>query len=70
LVPEEGIMDEVQGGDGHETVAHLRAANACSGSGSSTPYSQVMGCQSDTITVNPGCIAYDGCQAPTLVLTQ
>ena len=62
----QGIMDSVQGSDGHETVAHLRAANACSSSGSSTPYSQVMGCQSGATQVKPGCIAYDGCQAQTI----
>lgn len=62
----QGIMDTVQGGDGHETVAHFRAANACSDSGSSKPYAQVMGCQSGTTSVNPGCIVYDGCQAPTI----
>jgi hypothetical protein len=59
-------MDEVQGSDGHVTVEHLRAANGCSDSGSFTPYPQVLGCQRGTTTVNPGCIVYEGCQAPTI----
>jgi polyhydroxybutyrate depolymerase len=61
----QGKMDQERGGgDGHETVARLRTANACGDT--SQPYSQVMGCQSGTTTVVPGCITYDGCQAPTI----
>jgi polyhydroxybutyrate depolymerase len=26
----------------------------------------VMGCQSSGKTVNPGCVSYDGCLAPTI----
>lgn len=63
----QGKMDKERGnGDGHETVARFRAANSCSASGTSMPQPQVMGCQSGTTTVNPGCVAYDGCQAPTI----
>lgn len=61
----QGKMDQERGGgDGHETVARLRTANTCSDT--SKPYSQVMGCQSGTTTVVPGCVAYDGCKAPTI----
>lgn len=61
----QGKMDQERGGgDGHETVARLRTANGCSDT--SQPYSQVMGCQSGTTTVVPGCVAYDGCKAPTI----
>jgi|GEM_PF-681329 len=63
----QGKMDKERGGgDGHETVARFRTANSCSASGGSTPYSAVMGCQSGSTTVNPGCVAYDGCAAPTI----
>jgi polyhydroxybutyrate depolymerase len=63
----QGKMDAERGnGDGHETVARFRTANACNDS--STPYTQVMGCQSrgGGVSVNPGCVAYDGCTAPTI----
>jgi polyhydroxybutyrate depolymerase len=61
----QGKMDQERGnGDGHETVARLRAANSCTEM--STPYTQVMGCQSGQTAVNPGCISYEGCKAPTI----
>ncbi len=61
----QGKMDaERNNGDGHETVAQFRTANSCQAT--SMPYSQVMGCQSGNTTVDPGCIVYDGCQAPTI----
>jgi polyhydroxybutyrate depolymerase len=61
----QGKMDKERGGgDGHETVARLRAANMCMDS--SMPYAQVQGCQSGQTTVDPGCVAYDGCKAPTI----
>jgi poly(3-hydroxybutyrate) depolymerase len=63
----QGKMDKERGnGDGHETVERFRAANSCSASGTSMPQTQVMGCQSGNTAVNPGCVAYDGCQAPTI----
>lgn len=61
----QGQMDAERGhGDGHETVERFVAANGCGGT--SMPYSQVAGCQSGTTAVGPGCIVYDGCQAPTV----
>ncbi len=61
----QGQMDAERGhGDGHETVERFVAANGCGGT--SMPYSQVAGCQSGTTAVSPGCIVYDGCQAPTV----
>lgn len=63
----QGKMDKERGnGDGHETVERFRAANSCSASGTSMPQAQFMGCQSGNTAVNPGCVAYDGCQAPTI----
>ena len=61
----QGKMDaERNNGDGHETVAQFRTANSCQDA--SMPYLPVMGCQSGNTTVNPGCVVYDGCQAPTI----
>jgi polyhydroxybutyrate depolymerase len=61
----QGKMDKERGGgDGHETVARLRAANMCSDT--SKPYTQVKGCQSGETMVDPGCVIYDGCKAPTI----
>jgi polyhydroxybutyrate depolymerase len=61
----QGKMDQERGGgDGHETVARFRAANSCMDS--STPYTEVMGCQSGQTAVDPGCVSYAGCQAPTI----
>ena len=61
----QGKMDQERGGgDGHETVAQFRTANSCETA--STPYSAVMGCQSGTTAVNPGCVSYEGCDAPTV----
>jgi poly(3-hydroxybutyrate) depolymerase len=61
----QGIMDAERGnGDGHETVEKFRAANSCDDA--SMPYPQVMGCQSDNGAVDPGCIVYEGCDAPTI----
>jgi poly(3-hydroxybutyrate) depolymerase len=61
----QGQMDAERGnGDGHETVARLRAANSCDDS--SMPFTEVMGCQSGNTSVNPGCVVYDGCAAPTV----
>lgn len=61
----QGKMDQERGnGDGHETVAQFRTANSCQTA--SMPYSAVMGCQSGNTTVDPGCIIYEGCQAPTV----
>jgi predicted esterase len=60
----QGKMDSVRGNDGAATVTRFRAANACGTT--SMPYSRVNGCQSSGKMVNPGCIAYDGCQVPTI----
>ncbi|AUX37120.1 hypothetical protein SOCE836_093410 [Sorangium cellulosum] len=60
----QGKNDTVRGGDGASTVARFRAANMCQTS--STPYSEVMGCQSSGKAVNPGCVSYSGCSAPTI----
>ncbi|MGD8863693.1 MAG: hypothetical protein PVI30_27000 [Myxococcales bacterium] len=61
----QGQMDQERGnGDGHETVERFRAANGCDDT--ATPYPGVDGCQSSGTTVDPGCVVYDGCQAPTV----
>lgn len=61
----QGMMDSQRGnGDGHETVERFRAANGCDGT--SMPYSEVAGCQSGATSVNPGCVVYDSCRAPTI----
>jgi polyhydroxybutyrate depolymerase len=61
----QGKMDaERNNGDGHETVAQFRSANSCQEA--SLPYSAVMGCQSGNTAVDPGCIVYQGCEAPTV----
>lgn len=61
----QGQMDAERGnGDGHETVERFRAANACGDT--SMPYSEVMGCQSSGTSVDPGCVSYTGCTAPTV----
>lgn len=61
----QGKMDQERGGgDGHETVARLRAMNQCMDT--SMPYTQVKGCQSGQTMVDPGCISYSGCKAPTI----
>jgi polyhydroxybutyrate depolymerase len=60
----QGKMDKERGnGDGHETVARFRAANSCMDT--SMPFT-VMGCQSSGTTVDPGCVSYNGCKAPTI----
>ncbi|XXY45838.1 hypothetical protein WME91_38130 [Sorangium sp. So ce269] len=60
----QGKNDTVRGGDGASTVARFRTANMCQMD--STPYSEVMGCQSSGRAVNPGCISYSGCSEPTI----
>jgi predicted esterase len=61
----QGMRDAERGnGDGHETVERFRAANGCGGN--SMPYSEVAGCQSGSTSVNPGCVSYEGCEAPTI----
>jgi hypothetical protein len=60
----QGSDDKVRGGDGHETVAQFRSANACGDA--SMPYSAVAGCTSGGLPVNPGCVAYEGCTTPTI----
>jgi polyhydroxybutyrate depolymerase len=46
------------------TIARFRTANMCTEA--STAYSQVAGCQSSGVSVNPGCISYSGCTVPTI----
>src|SRR5690606_25606883 len=61
----QGKKDAERGhGDGHETVEQFRATNSCGGA--SSPYSMVAGCQSEGTMVDPGCIEYSGCAAPTI----
>ncbi len=60
----QGKNDTVRRDDGATTVARFRTANACGTS--SMPYSGVVACQSSGKTVNPGCVTYDGCAAPTI----
>lgn len=61
----QGMMDRERGnGDGKEVVQQFRTANSCMST--SMPYSAVMGCQSSGTMVNPGCVIYNGCSAPTV----
>lgn len=61
----DGIMDTQRSADSAKNaVAKFRAANKCADT--SKPYTAVMGCQSSGKTVDPGCIIYDNCAAPTI----
>jgi poly(3-hydroxybutyrate) depolymerase len=63
----QGMMDQERGGgDGHETVDRFRTANGCGST--SMADSEVTGCMSQGggTSVNPGCVIYDDCDAPTL----
>lgn len=61
----QGMMDRERGnGDGREVVQQFRTANSCMST--SMPYAPVMGCQSSGTMVNPGCVIYSGCTAPTI----
>jgi poly(3-hydroxybutyrate) depolymerase len=60
----QGKMDTVRNTDGHETVARFVNANSCAAT--TTPYPNVMGCASSGVTVNPGCMSYQSCAAPTV----
>ena len=63
----QGMMDQERGGgDGHETVNQFRTANGCATT--SMAYSEVTGCMSQggSTTVDPGCVMYDDCEAPTI----
>lgn len=60
----QGTKDSVRGNDGGAAVARFRTGNMCEMT--STPYTEVMGCQSGGTNVDPGCIQYDGCSVPTI----
>lgn len=63
----QGKMDkERSNGDGHEAVARFTAANTCGAT--SAAYTQVVACKSQAGggQVNPGCVKYDACKAPTI----
>lgn len=63
----QGMMDQERGGgDGHEVVSQFRTANGCDMT--LMAYAEVTGCKSQGggTTVNPGCVSYDGCDAPTV----
>jgi polyhydroxybutyrate depolymerase len=60
----QGENDNVRNSDGADVVARFTAANSCSSS--SMPYADVAGCSSSGTTVDPGCVAYQDCDAPTL----
>ncbi len=60
----QGSNDTVRGEDGSTCVARFRTANGCTST--STDYAPVMGCQSGSTMVDPGCISYDGCTTPTI----
>ncbi len=60
----QGKNDSVRNSDGHETVARFTKANTC---GTTTmPYTLVPACMSSGMSVNAGCISYDGCTVPTV----
>lgn len=61
----DGIMDTQRSADSAKNaVAKFRAANKCADT--SKPYTAIAGCQSSGKTVDPGCIIYDNCMAPTI----
>ena len=57
-------MDSVRNSDGADVVARFRTANMCMST--SMAYTAVQSCMSDSTTINPGCIIYDGCSVPTI----
>ena len=60
----QGKTDMVRMSDGSATVALFRTANGCSMT--STPLPNAPVCMSSGMTVNDGCIKYDGCSVPTI----
>ena len=61
----DGKMDNQRSADSAKNaVAKFRTANKCADT--SKPYTAIMGCQSSGMTVDPGCIIYDNCAAPTI----
>lgn len=61
----DGIGDTERSADSAKNaVAKFRTANKCADT--SKPYTAVAGCQSSGKTVDPGCIIYDNCMAPTI----
>jgi poly(3-hydroxybutyrate) depolymerase len=60
----QGKKDSVRNSDGHETVARFTKANTCGAT--TAPYAGVMTCTSSGVTVDPGCVSYAGCTAPTV----
>lgn len=61
----QGKNDTVRGTDGKETVDDFVAGNSCDSS-SSAYTAAGAGCQSGGVTVDPGCVEYAGCDAPTI----
>jgi polyhydroxybutyrate depolymerase len=60
----QGKLDSERDSDGHETVARFTKANGCGGT--TMPYSSGVTCTSSGVTVDPGCVGYQGCAAPTV----
>jgi len=61
----DGKMDNQRSADSAKNaVAKFRASNMCMDT--SKPYTPIMGCQSSGMTVDPGCVIYDGCTVPTI----
>jgi polyhydroxybutyrate depolymerase len=60
----QGEADTVRRSDGADVVARFTAANSCGSM--SMPFDGVDGCSSSGTTVDPGCIVYQDCDAPTV----
>jgi poly(3-hydroxybutyrate) depolymerase len=63
----QGQMDAQRGnGNGSDVVAFFTSSNSCQDN--SIPVTSVASCKStfDQASVTPGCVAYQGCSAPTI----
>lgn len=63
----QGMMDAQRGGgNGIDVVNFFASSNSCSAG--TMPYGAVAGCNSsfDQQPVDPGCVTYEGCSAPTI----
>ena len=63
----QGMMDAMRGnGNGMDVVQVFTASNSCGTT--NVPYASVPTCTStfDRMTVNPGCVTYQGCGKPTV----
>lgn len=60
----QGATDMVRMTNGADTVARFTAANTCTMT--TMPYPGVATCMSSGVSVNPGCVSYQGCSEPTV----